>query len=91
MGGRTGGYAVSDEAEELSDAYSGTVNDMRAAGDLANKRLLFGRRKADRYIDEARRNDEIISQINETNTMRKQSNYYQDLAHQNMNRYAGEN
>lgn len=91
MGGRTGGYAISDEAEQLADAYGGTVNDMRAAGDLANKRLLFGRRKADRYIDEARRNDEIISQINETNTMRKQSNYYQDLAHQNMNRYAGEN
>ena len=33
----------------------------------------------------------LISQINETNTMRKQSNYYQDLAHQNINRYAGQN
>lgn len=88
---RTNGYSVSDDAEQLSSAYGGTVNDMRAAEDVSGKRLIFGKNKANAAIEQARNNDRILSQINETNTMRKQNNYYQDLAHQNMNRYAGEN
>jgi len=92
MGGsRTNGYKMSDDAEEMQAGYSGTVGDLRAAGDIANKRLLFGKRKANDFIDEARRNDMLLAQINETNTMRKQSDYYQDLQHQNINRYAGQN
>ena len=90
-GGRTENYALSDTAEEMQSGYSGTVNDMRAASDIARKRLVFGRNKANSFIDTARNNDMLISQINETNTMRKQSNYYQDRAHQDINRYAGEN
>lgn len=82
---------MSDEAEEMQAGYSGTVGDLRAAGDLANKRMVFQRGKTNAFIDEARRNDRLLSQINETNTMRKQSDYYQDLQHQNINRYAGQN
>lgn len=91
MGSRTNAYKMSDDVEEMQAGYSGTVGDLRAAGDVANKRLLFGQRKANDFIDEARRNDRLLSQINETNTMRKQSDYYQDLQHQNINRYAGQN
>lgn len=91
MGSRTNAYKMSDDAEEMQAGYSGTVGDLRAAGDVANKRLLFGQRKANDFIDEARRNDRLLAQINETNTMRKQSDYYQDLQHQNINRYAGQN
>lgn len=91
MGSRTNAYKMSDDAEEMQAGYSGTVGDLRAAGDIANKRLLFGQRKANDFIDEARRNDRLLAQINETNTMRKQSDYYQDLQHQNINRYAGQN
>lgn len=91
MGSRTNAYKMSDDAEEMQAGYSGTVGDLRAAGDVANKRLLFGQRKANDFIDEARRNDKLLAQINETNTMRKQSDYYQDLQHQNINRYAGQN
>lgn len=90
-GGRTDNYKMSDKAEEMQSGYSGTIGDLRAGEDVASKRLLFGRKKANEYIDTARENDKILTQINETNTMRKQSNYYQDLAHQNINRYAGQN
>lgn len=89
--GRTNNYKISNDAEEMQAGYSGTVGDLRAAGDLAGKNLLFGYRKANDFVDEARRNDRLLSQINETNTMRKQSDYYQDLQHQNINRYAGQN
>lgn len=75
----------------MQAGYSGTVGDLRAAGDISGKRMVFQRSKANDFIDSARRNDMLLSQINETNTMRKQSDYYQDLQHQNINRYAGQN
>lgn len=90
-GGRTAGYGMSEDAEELQAGYSGTVADLRAAGDLGNKRLLFGRRKANEFIEEARKKDEVLAQINETNTVKRQSDYYQDLNRQNINKYAGQN
>lgn len=90
-GGRTNSFNMSDESEAMGSGYAGTVGDMRAAEDLGNKNLLFGRRKANSFIDTAKNNDQILAEIGETNTMRKQSNYYQDLAHQNINRYAGQN
>ena len=91
MGGRTNGFKMSDEAESMQSGYAGTVDDLRAGEDIANKRLLFSRDKANEYIEEQRRNDRILAQIGETNTMRKQSDYYRDLEHQNINRYAGQN
>lgn len=82
---------MSDEAEEMQSGYAGTVGDLRATEDVAGKRLLWGKNKANGIIDSARRNDMLLTQINETNTMRKQSDYYKDLQHQNINRYAGQN
>ena len=90
-GSRTNNFGMSKEAEEMQSGYSGSVGDLRAAKDVANKRLLFNVDKANQYIEEQRRNDEILHDINLTNTMRKQSDYYQDLQHQNINRYAGQN
>lgn len=91
MGSRTNNYKVSSEAEEMQSGYAGTLGDMRAGQDLAGKRLLFGQDKANSYIEEQKRNDRILHDIHETNTVRKQSNYYQDLNHQNLMRYAGQN
>lgn len=93
---RTNNYQVSDEAEAMQAGYSGTLGDLRATEDVAGKRMFGGKwwgatSRANDLIDTAKRNDNLLSQINETNTMHKQSNYYQDLARQNINRYAGEN
>jgi hypothetical protein len=91
MGGRTAGFKMSDEAESMEGGYAGTVGDLRAAESLANKRMLFQRKKSNEYIEEQRRNDFILNQIGQTNTMRKESDYYKDLNRQNINRYAGQN
>ena len=91
INGRTDNFRMSQEAEEMQGGYAGSVGDLRAAQDVAGKNLLFGSRKANNYIAQAKRTDDILTQINETNTMRKQSDYYQDLQHQNINRYAGQN
>lgn len=90
-GGRSDAFHMSDAAEEMETGYAGTVGDMRAAEDVGNKLFLFGKNKANSFIAEQRRNDELLRDINETNTMRKQSDYYQDLNRQNINRYAGQN
>lgn len=91
MGGRTAGFKMSDEAESMEGGYAGTVGDLRTAESLANKRMLFQRNKSNEYIEEQRRNDFILNQIGQTNTMRKESDYYKDLNRQNINRYAGQN
>jgi hypothetical protein len=91
INGRTDDFRMSQEAEEMQGGYAGGVGDLRAAQDVAGKNLLFGSRKANNYIAQAKRTDDILAQINETNTMRKQSDYYKDLEHQNINRYAGQN
>ena len=90
---RTDSFGLSDEAEEMSSGYAGTVNDMRAAEQLGNKRFLTRNQtnKAQGFVDSAKANNELLANLNVTNTMRKQSDYWQDLAHQNLNRYAGEN
>ncbi len=90
---RTSSFGMSDEAEAMESGYVGTVEDMRAAEKLGNKRFLTRKQtnKAQGFVDEATANNQILAQLNVTNTMRKNSDYYQDLAHQNANRYAGEN
>lgn len=90
---RTSSFGMSDEAEAMTPGYAGTVNDMRAAEQLGNKRFITRKQtnKANGFIDEAVANNQLLAQLNVTNTMRKNSDYYQDLAHQNINRYAGEN
>ena len=90
-GGRSDSFRMSKEAEEMQGGYSGTVADIRAAEDVGSKLFLFGKNKANDFINSQRANDRLLAQINETNTMRKQSDYYQDLQHQNINRYAGQN
>ena len=91
MGSRTNSFKMSDETEAMESGFAGSVGDVRAAEDVANKRLLFSVNKANNYIEEQRRKDRLLSEIGETNIMRKQSDYYKDLQHQNMNRYAGQN
>ena len=90
-GGRTNGYGVTEDAEELAGGYAGTMLDLRAAEDVGNKRLLFGKKKANEFIDTARKNNETLAQINEVNSVKKKSDYYQDLANQNALKYAGQN
>lgn len=84
---------MSDEAAEMMDGYAGTVSDLQAAEDIAGKNWFgrWNRRKANRAIDQAKEQDRILADIGRTNTMRKQSDYYQDVQNQNINRYAGQN
>lgn len=77
--------------DEMSNAYADTVADIDQAGVLGGGKYLFGAKKVANAVQEANRRNELLTEMNMTNTMRKQSDYGRDLAQQNMNRYAGTN
>lgn len=77
--------------DEMSNAYADTVSDIDQAGVLGGGKYLFGQKKVADAVAQANRRNELLTEMNMTNTMRKQSDYGRDLAQQNMNRYAGTN
>lgn len=77
--------------DEMSNAYADTVADIDQAGVLGGGKYLFGAKKVANAVQEANRRNELLTEMNMTNTMRKKSDYGRDLAQQNMNRYAGTN
>ena len=76
---------------EMSNAYADTVADIDQAETMGGGRYLFGKKKIADFVQESNRRNELLTEMNMTNTMRKQSDYGRDLAQQNMNRYAGTN
>lgn len=77
--------------DEMSNAYADTVADIDQAGVLGGGKYLFGSKKVANAVSEANKRNELLTEMNMTNTMRKQSDYGRDIAQQNMNRYAGTN
>ena len=60
---KTADYNMSQEAQSLSGAYSGSTSDMRAAEDVAGNRFFFGKSKINNLVDNAVKNDDLISGI----------------------------
>ena len=90
---RTSSFGMSDEAEQMASGYAGTINDMRAAEQLGNKRFLLRKQanKAQGFINKAAADNQTLAQSNVTNTMHKNSDYYLDQRHQAFDLYNGEN
>lgn len=82
---------ISDEVKDIQGAYGDSYSDLESAQKLSGKRFLFGRRKANKFINEANENNQKMQDIATTNTLRKQSDYGNDIMQQNLNRYAGTN
>ena len=82
---------ISDEVKDIQGAYGDSYGDLESAQKLSGKRFLFGRRKANKFINEANEANQKMQDIATTNTLRKQSDYGNDIMQQNLNRYAGTN
>lgn len=82
---------ISDEVQDIQGAYGDSYGDLESAQKLSGKRFLFGRRKANKFINEANDTNQKMQDIATTNTLRKQSDYGNDIMQQNLNRYAGTN
>ena len=70
MGSRTDDFTKSDLISNLGGAYSGTMMDLDAAEDLANKRVLFGKNKMNNYISDAKTNQNKMITINDISSTR---------------------
>lgn len=91
MAGKTHKSYKSGEIDDMRGAYGGSAGDIDAAQNLGNKRFLFGKKKANRFIDQANRYNELITDISTENKLRKQNTYGSDLASQNYIRFQGLN
>lgn len=77
--------------DEMSNAYADTVSDINRSNVLGDSNFLFGRQKIENSILTANKQNKLLTEINLTNTQRKKTDYAQDLAQQNVNRYTGTN
>ena len=85
---------LSQETENIRSAFTGTLDDIDAAQSIGGSRVNFmlsgkTRNKMNDYIKEQNRKNALLTDISRTNTLRKQSDYAQDLNKQNLNRYSG--
>lgn len=80
-----------EEAQAVSGAYADAISDIDAASSMGGKGYLFGRNNINNLIAEANRKNATLTEIGRVNTLRKQSDYGQDLATQNQRIYAGSN
>lgn len=92
MGSRTDKFTKSDLISGLGGAYSGTMNDLDAATDLSEKRVLFGKNKMNDYIADAKTNQRKLIDINDINSTRLKgitSENINDLQKQRTSKYYG--
>ena len=85
---------LSQETENIRGAFTGTLDDIDTAQSIGGSRVNFmlnrkTRSKMNDYVKEQNRKNALLTDISRTNTLRKQSDYAQDLNKQNMNRYSG--
>ena len=85
---------ISQEAENLRGAYTGTLDDIDAAQSIGGSRINFmlsgsTRNKMNDYVKEQNRKNELLTNIGRTNTLRKQNDYAQEINKQNINRFNG--
>lgn len=89
LAGKTHDAYKSAEIDDMRSAYGGSTGDIDAAQSLGNKRFLFGKRKANKFIDKANYYNDVITGISSENKLRKQNTYGTDLASQNYMKLQG--
>lgn len=85
---------LSLETQAVRGAYSGAVDDIESIQSMGGKKLNFmlgkgARNKMNDYINEQNQKNKLLTDISMTNTLRKQSDYAQELSKQNFNKYNG--
>lgn len=88
FGGRTVKSYKSAEIDQMTNAYGGSVADINAAQALSGKRML-GTRKANKFIREQNRINNLITDISLESKLRKSNSAGDTYLSQNQNKYAG--
>lgn len=88
FGGRTVKSYKSAEIDQMTNAYGGSVADINAAQALSGKRML-GTGKANKFIREQNRVNNLITDISLESKLRKSNSAGDTYLSQNQNKYAG--
>ena len=80
---------ISQNVLNTQDAFSEVIGDLNSAKQLSNKRMLFGKKKANKFIKKQNKKNEYLDNLITTNTYSKQSDYATDLSQQNINKAQG--
>lgn len=88
FGGRTAKSYKSAEIDQMTNAYGGSVTDINAAQALSGKRML-GTGKANKFIREQNRVNNLITDISLESKLRKSNSAGDTYLSQNQNKYAG--
>lgn len=88
FGGRTAKSYKSVEIDQMTNAYGGSVADINAAQALSGKRML-GTGKANKFIREQNRVNNLITDISLESKLRKSNSAGDTYLSQNQNKYAG--
>lgn len=88
FGGRTAKSYKSAEIDQMTNAYGGSVADINAAQALSGKRML-GTGKANKFIKEQNRVNNLITDISLESKLRKSNSVGDTYLSQNQNKYAG--
>lgn len=78
FGGDTNAAHMSSDSIEMGSGYSGAISKMNDAQALGNKRMLFGKRKANQFINSANKMNETLTDMN-IERKRMESNYAPQL------------
>lgn len=79
----------SADIDELTNAYGSSVGDINAAQDLSNKRMLFGKKKANSFINQQNYINSLLTNINQQNKLAKSNTAAETYTSQNQNKYSG--
>lgn len=79
----------SAEIDALSGAYGKSTGDIDAAQKMGNKSMLFGKGKANKFIREQNRVNELLTDIGLESKLRKSNAAADTYASQNQNKYSG--
>lgn len=88
-GGKTAKSDKSAEIDSMSSAYSQSTGDIDAAQSLSNKRTLFGRNKANKFIKEQNRVNSLLTDISLEAKKAKSNTAGETYTSQNLNLYSG--
>lgn len=79
----------SAEINNLTSAYGSSTSDIEAAQGMGGKKMLFGKRKANRFINEQNRVNKLLTDIGLENKLVKSNTMAENYTSQNQNRYSG--
>lgn len=87
--GKTDKGYKSYQTESAADAFGGSVDAINSAVKMGGKKMLFGRKKANRYIREQNEKNRKITSIVEQNKLSSQNSIGDTIAANMQNLYSG--